>query len=169
MALAVLPNEGNGGNAGGPAGAAAGGSGNKPGDKPNGTVNKPGDGKEQAACGAPGQPKCAIDETGTPKVSPNEYDKAVDQYKVDADALRARVSAADDKGYFSGWKSMWFAPAVVACQPFQLPSFLGVSMGTMIDPCDVVEGVRYFMAYLWALGGLYLCMRMVTQTVRGGS
>ncbi len=163
------PTEGNGGNMGGPAGAAAGGSGNKPGDKPNGTVNKPGDGKEQAACGAPGQPKCAIDETGTPKVSPNEYDKAVDQYKVDADALRARVSAADDKSYFSGWKSMWFAPAVVACQPFQLPSFLGVSMGAVIDPCAVVEGVRYFMAYLWALGGLYLCMRMVTQTVRGGS
>lgn len=161
------PNQGNGGNAGGPAGAAYGGSGNKPGDKPDGTTNKPGDGKEQAACGAPGQPKCAIDETGTPKVSPNEYDKAVDQYKIDMDAIRAKVAGTEDKSYFEGWKSMWFAPAVAACQPFALPSVLGVSLA--IDPCAVVEGIRYFMAYIWAIVGLAVCVQMIGRTIRGSA
>nr|WP_271452184.1 MULTISPECIES: hypothetical protein [unclassified Acidovorax] len=161
------PTQGSGGNAGGPAGAAFGGSGNKPGDKPDGTTNKPGDGKEQAACGAPGQPKCAIDETGTPKVSPNEYDKAVDQYKIDMDAIRAKVAGTEDKSYFEGWKSMWFAPAVAACQPFALPSVLGVSLA--IDPCAVVEGIRYFMAYVWAIIGLAICVQMIGRTIRGSA
>ncbi|WP_208935668.1 hypothetical protein [Paracidovorax avenae] len=161
------PSQGSGGNAGGPAGAAFGGSGNKPGDKPDGTTNKPGDGKEQAACGAPGQPKCAIDETGTPKVSPNEYDKAVDQYKIDMDAIRAKVAGTEDKSYFEGWKSMWFAPAVAACQPFALPSVLGVSLA--IDPCAVVEGIRYFMAYVWAIVGLAICVQMIGRTIRGSA
>ncbi|MDA8456142.1 hypothetical protein M4R22_15340 [Acidovorax sp. GBBC 3334] len=162
------PTEGSGGNRGGPAGAAFGGSGNKPGDKPTGTVDKPTDGKEQAACGAPGQPKCAIDETGTPKVSPNEYDKSVDQYKTDMDQLREKASGSSDKGYFEGWRSLWFAPPVVACTPFKLPVFLGVDMGALIDPCAVVNGVRYIMAYLWALAGLFICLRMITQTFRAG-
>jgi hypothetical protein len=51
------PTAGTGGPSGGPASAAIG---------PKGVISKPAEGQEQQACGAPGQPKCGIDETGTP-------------------------------------------------------------------------------------------------------
>ncbi|WP_343593347.1 hypothetical protein [Paracidovorax wautersii] len=167
------PSTGTGGSAGGPAGAAAGGtgsggSGSGSGTRPDGTTNKPSDGKEQQACGAPGQPKCQIDETGTPKIEDGKYDKAADQYKTDRDALRDKASGTSDKGFFDGWRSFWFAPPIAACVPFALPSLLNVSLGN-VDPCAVVEGVRSIMAYIWALAGLLLCVGMVTRTIRGGS
>lgn len=167
------PSTGAGGSAGGPAGAAAGGtgsggSGSGSGTRPDGTTNKPSDGKEQQACGAPGQPKCQIDETGTPKIEDGKYDKAADQYKTDRDALRDKASGTSDKGFFDGWRSFWFAPPIAACVPFALPALLNVSLGN-VDPCAVVEGVRSIMAYIWALAGLLLCVGMVTRTIRGGS
>lgn len=167
------PSTGTGGSAGGPAGAAAGGtgsggSGSGSGTRPDGTTNKPSDGKEQQACGAPGQPKCQIDETGTPKIEDGKFDKAADQYKTDRDALRDKASGTSDKGFFDGWRSFWFAPPIAACVPFALPSLLNVSLGN-VDPCAVVEGVRSIMAYIWALAGLLLCVGMVTRTIRGGA
>jgi hypothetical protein len=53
------PASGTGGAAGGPASAAINAKG-------SGTIAKPADGQEQQACGAPGQPPCRIDESGTP-------------------------------------------------------------------------------------------------------
>lgn len=153
------PSTGTGGNAGGPASAAVGPGG-------NGTTNKPADGKEQANCGAPGQPKCGIDETGTPRAEKNQFDNAADKYKTDMDSNREKISGASDKGFFEGWRSFWWAPPVVACQPFQLPSILGLALPS-VDACAVVEGVRTVMGVLWALAGFIFCMRMVALTIRG--
>lgn len=158
------PAVGNGGPAGGPAGAA----GSSAGGGGTGTVPTPGEGQEQAACGAPGQPPCRLDETGTPKVQPGQWDNAADQYKTTRDANRGTMSGEGDKGFFNGWSSFFFAPPVAQCVPFTMPSMQGMAVPDL-DPCAVVDGVRQVMAYIWALTALYLCVGMVTRTVRGTS
>jgi len=154
------PSAGTGGPAGGPGAAAGTGT---TGPVTGGTVSKPGDGKEQAACGAPGQPKCAIDETGTPTVAGNKFDSAADAYKSTMDTNRGTMSGTSDKGYFNGWTSFWAAPPVASCQTYELPQDKG-----SIDPCPVVDGVRSVMGYIWALAAMWLCVGMVTRTIRGG-
>lgn len=148
------PSTGTGGNAGGPASSAVGSGG-------SGTVPAPEAGKEQAACGAPGQPKCLIDEAGTS--DPWEADELkahAEKYKSDVDAVRGTVSGSADKGFFSGWQAAFIVPPVAACEAFALPRGMG-----SIDPCPVAEGMRSVMAYIWAVGGLFLVLRMIKKVV----
>lgn len=138
------PANGNGGNSGGPASAAGSGSGSD-----DGTTDKPEDGKEQQNCGAPGQPPCKLDESGTPGTfSPNN---GVKDYKDKMDQQREQIKGAGD-GVFGGLNVFFSAPPVVGCTPFTLPNEMGA-----IDPCGVVDGVRAVMAYLWAIAALWLC------------
>lgn len=146
------PSAGTGGSAGGPVGA--GGSGTKP----DGTQDKPGEGKEQANCGAPGQPKCGIDETGTPTKFDGDG-KALDDWKATMDSNRATIKESGD-GVFSGMTIFFSAPPVAGCSAFELPRDMG-----SIDPCNVVDGVRGVMGYIWALGGLFLCLGWIREAV----
>ena len=153
------PTTGNGGNAGGPASAAVGG----PGGGAGGTAasnagTKPTeDGKEQVACGAPGQPKCGIDESGTPKDYTGKDGLA--EWKAAVDSNRAQIKDSGG-GVFDGFAVFFSAPPVASCSPFDLPNDYG-----SLDPCPVVDGVRGVMAYIWALGALFLCIGWIREAI----
>ncbi len=146
------PSTGDGGPAGGPAGAAGSGK------KPDGTTDKPGEGKEQANCGAPGQPKCGIDEGGTP--SKFDGDKAaLDKWKSDVDANRNTIKDTD--GSFFDSYSMFFAvPPIVPCEPIELPNDQ-----VLTRQCDVVEGTRSVMSYIWALAAIWICLGWIREAI----
>ena len=147
------PTNGDGGPAGGPAGAAGG-----TGTEPDGTTPKPGEGKEQANCGAPGQPKCGIDESGTP--SKFEGDKAaLDKWKSEVEANRNTIKDAD--GSFFESYSMFFAvPPIVPCEPIELPNDQVITR-----QCDVVEGTRSVMSYIWALAAIWICLGWIREAI----
>lgn len=129
----------------------------------DGTVTKPATGKEQAACGAPGQPKCGIDETGTPeKVGDDKYNSKLDQYKTDSKNAGDQIKGEGD-GVFSSYTTFFAAPALQACEPVELPAVAGVSLGSISKQCDVVEGVRSVMAYIWALVAMWVCLGWVKR------
>ena len=167
-------------NGGGASGGPATGSNNKPGGKgcndgsktpelpcsgkgeldADGNTDKPEDGKEQAACGAPGQPKCRIDESGTPgSVGDDKYLSKLDPYKSDSEAAREQIKSVGT-GIFEPWAMLFSAPPLATCEGFDLPSRDGQSMGT-IDPCNVVDGIRTAMAYIWAIAAFWLCLGWV--------
>lgn len=145
------PGAGSGGSAGGPAGAA-----NGSGTKPDGT--KPTEeGKEQQNCGAPGQPKCGIDESGTPKTYTGSDGLA--DWKAAVDSNRAQIKDSGG-GVFDGFAIFFSAPPVASCSPFDLPNDYG-----SLDPCPVVDGVRGVMGYIWALGALFLCIGWIREAI----
>lgn len=146
------PSTGDGGPAGGPAAAAGSGT------KPDGTTPKPGDGKEQANCGAPGQPKCGIDESGTP--GKFDGDKAaLDGWKSAVEANRNTIKDAD--GSFFDSYSMFFAvPPIVPCEPIELPNDQ-----VLTRQCDVVEGTRSVMSYIWALAAIWICLGWIREAI----
>jgi hypothetical protein len=116
-------------------------------------------------CGVPGKPACVMSEAGTlPPVASTAYDAKLDAYKDAADTNRDVISGTGDKSFFNGWSVFFSAPAVVQCQAIPLPNYLGQSMGAL-DPCPVVDGVRYVMGFLWAASALYLCLGMVKGAV----
>lgn len=149
------PAAGAGGSSGGPSGAASGSNG---GTKPDGTTPKPDDGKEQANCGAPGQPKCGIDESGTP--TKFDGDKAaLDAWKSAVEANRATIKDAD--GSFFDSYSMFFAvPPIVPCEPIELPNDQ-----LLTRQCDVVEGTRSVMSYIWALAAIWICLGWIREAI----
>jgi len=164
---------GNGGNAGGPASSSDGGMvtpGGIVGAGPAGTASAvapstPASGVE-AACGAPGEPQCAIKEDGTPNAPDASIAKAADGYNRDSQALLGTVGGINDKaGLFSGWGTLFSAPAVVACTPFVLPEYMGGPSLGSINPCPVVDGVRSVMGYIWALTGMILCLGMIRKVI----
>lgn len=122
-------------------------------------------------CGLPGKPVCAVkvDETGTPAdVAEAKFQPMADKVKTSKDSGLDRMkTSGDTSGMFTGWSAFFGTPAMVTCTPIALPQFKGVSMGSL-DPCPVVDGMREVMAYLWAAGGLFLCLGMIRQTVQGG-
>lgn len=177
------PDAGTGGNAGGSASAAVGGKGGgaggtaagtgtgtgtgsgTTGGNSSGSVAKGPEGTEQAACGAPGQPVCAVkvDENGTPQVGDTfkTANEAVDKGKTDTDQLREKAAGKDDKGFFEPFKDLFLTPPMAACEAIALPDRIGMS----IDPCPVVDGVRSVMAWIWAAGGLWLCFGMIKRSI----
>lgn len=149
------PTEGTGGNGGGPAGAAI-----PSGQSTPGRVDGV-EGQEQQACGAPGQPKCGIDETGTPApIAATHYDGRIDAVQAEADAARSTIAGNADKQFFANWETFFSAPPLMQCRGFDLPNDMGA-----IDPCGVVDGMRHVMAFLWPLAALFLCLRMVKQVI----
>ena len=55
---------------------------------------------------------------------------------------------------------LFSAPPLATCEGFDLPAHAGQSMGT-IDPCNVVDGIRTAMAYIWAIAAFWLCLGWV--------
>lgn len=128
-----------------------------------GTVTKPGTGKEQANCGAPGQPKCGIDETGTPeKVGDDKYNSKLDQFKTDSKNAADQIKG-EGASEFSTYATFFAAPPLKTCDPIELPTVAGVSMGSIGKQCDVVDGVRSVMSYIWALVAMWICLGWVKR------
>lgn len=120
---------------------------------------------EIQTCGYPGGPACKIDETGTPEALPKgEYLPSLDEYKAKADENRTTIGGNGDKPFFTGWNLFFFAPALAPCEPMTLPDFQGRPMG-QLDACNVVDGTRSVMSYIWALGALFLCLGMIKKVV----
>lgn len=151
------PSTGDGGPAGGPAAAA--GSGTKPGTKPgDGDGDGDDDGEEKDGCGAPGQPKCRIDEGDTPgKFDGNQA--ALDDWKSAVEANRNTIKDTDG-GFFDSFNLFFSAPPVVACEAIELPNQQSITRH-----CDVVDGTRSVMAYIWALAALWICLGWIREAI----
>lgn len=146
------PSTGTGGSAGGPAAAAGSGT------KPDGTTPKPDDGKEQAHCGAPGQPKCGIDESGTPTKFDGKGD-LLGGWEEGVKTNRATIEKSG-AGIFESFDVFFSAPPLAGCEPIELPSDQVITRH-----CDVVEGTRSVMAYIWALTALWLCVGWIREAI----
>lgn len=164
---ASIPETGNGGNSGGPKQSTDGGvrtpSGvvtGPPGTPaPSGTIEKPPEGEEQAECGAPGQPKCAIDEAGTPS-----GEGALGEGDGSA--------ASTEAGFLSEIAKAQQLQAPQWTWTFQLPSGctpLVMEAFTMtIDVCQWQPMVHGLMGIMWIMAAVFLCVRMVFTTVNKG-
>ena len=146
------PSTGNGGPAGGPAAAAGSGT------KPDGTTPKPGEGKEQANCGAPGQPKCGIDESGTPTKFDGKGD-LLGGWEEGVKTNRATIEKSGT-GIFESFNVFFSAPPLAGCEPIELPNDQVITRH-----CDVVEGTRSVMAYIWALTALWLWVGWIREAI----
>lgn len=146
------PDTGTGGSGGGPSGAAGG-------TKPDGNTDKPEEGKEQQACGAPGQPPCKIDETGTPKEYKGDGGKGLDKWKADIEANRDQMKESGG-GIFDSMNVLFAAPPLASCTPIPLPG--GVAYEKQ---CEVVDTGRAIMAYVWALTAIWLCLGWIREAV----
>ena len=155
------PSTGTGGSQGGPAAALGTGGG----VKPDGTTDAPGEGKEQAACGAPGQPKCSVkvDETGTPD-GKTAYGKA----KADLDKLESdytdnlnTIKSTADKDTSWGIVPSWISHG--ECTPWDLGSFqiMGQAIPLNVNICAIMPYVVATTSFLWVVGTFFLTIGMV--------
>ena len=140
------PATGDGGPAGGPAAAAGSGT------KPDGTAPKPDDGKEQAACGAPGQPKCSINEAGTPD-GKSAFDSANTGLDQNKDGWLAEISKVKDLTA-PGWTWTFQLPS--GCTPLDVPAF-----NLSLDVCRFQPIIHDIMSMLWAIATVMGCALMV--------
>lgn len=153
------PTNGDGGPAGGPAGAAGG-----TGTKPDGTTPKPGEGKEQANCGAPGQPKCQIDETGTPNGADSKG-KFLDAVNKAADDQKAAIENAS-KLKADGWTFTFTLPS--GCSALALSAYQVSGQGPLsLDVCKWQPMIHDVMTMVWLICTVWGCINMVGATLRG--
>jgi hypothetical protein len=159
------PVAGDGGPRGGPAGsqgnAANGveGTGNT-GTVTNGTITKPADGKEQANCGAPGQPQCKIDETGTPTDAAGKLKAGTDQMNAGMDGHKKLI---DDLKENTGpsWSLTFELPS--SCTPFELWE------GMSVDMCKYQPVIHDLMSMIWIATTLWACIAMMGRTFNSGT
>lgn len=116
-----------------------------------------------AACGAPGQPACKLDETGTPTTAPDMSLKTT-ELNQQASTQRDTISGSGDKGFFSSWSQFFTVPPLVACEPLALPHFMFWDMPS-IDICMVVTPMREIMAWIWAFVGFWVCLGWIREVV----
>lgn len=149
------PSQGSGGSQGGPASAAGG-------KKPDGTTPTPAEGKQQAACGAPGQPKCKIDETGTPD-GKSVFDgpkKSLDDAFVEAKKQLDGVKSAGDKDTGWGVVPSWMQHA--SCTPWSLGTLpIGDGREITIDVCRIMPYIEAVTSFLWAITTFVATLAMV--------
>jgi len=160
------PTEGNGGASGGPIGSTVkDGSGSS-----TGTVTKPADGTEQQACGAPGQPVCAVtlDEKGTPKGLDDQKLGVFDDAKKGFDEAIVGITGTSGKDTSWGVVPSWFTPG--SCAPvnlWTLPEKLG-SRQIVLDLCPVMDEIHLLTNFLWVVATFFLTINMVRETVTKG-
>lgn len=142
------PSAGNGTAAGGPSGAASSGGGS------TGTTPKPAEGEEQQACGAPGQPPCKIDETGTPTDGNfSDGEQRLEQAKTDA---IAEINKAR-----TGQGFTWTFQLPTGCQPLQLPAFAG--MIDSIDICQFQPTIHDLLSMIWIAATIFALWGMASR------
>lgn len=142
------PAAGDGGNAGGPASAAVG---------PKGTVSKPVEGEEQAACGAPGQPKCQIDETGTP-TGTGEFDSGKTALDTNKDSVKTAIDGAANI-QVPAWTFSFALPT--GCTAYNT----GIK-GFVMNPCQYQSTIHDLMSMVWAAVTAFCIIGMVGRTIR---
>lgn len=154
------PGTGNGGNAGGPAAAAAGGKGGGAGGTASGTgtTEAPGEGEEQAACGAPGQPVCDVRVDGTDVPKTGDFSKGTEaqdaskQSAVDAINNAANITAPS-------WSFTFQFPT--GCTPLTINI-----QNFVLDPCEFQGTIHDLMSMIWAAVTVFCLIGMVGRTIR---
>lgn len=162
-----IPEAGQGGNEGGPKAAGDGGTRTPSGTKidppgtppPTGNVEAPGEGEEQAACGAPGQPKCLIDETGTPSGEGALGEGDGSAASTEAGFLSEIVKAQQLQA--PQWTWTFELPS--GCAPFVMEAF-----NMTINVCQWQPMIHDLMSIMWIMAAVFLCVRMVFTTVNKG-
>lgn len=172
------PSAGTGGNAGGGAASAMGGkggsaggtaagtgsgsgSGGGTGGNSSGSVAKGPEGTEQAACGAPGQPVCAVkvDESGMPsKGDLSQGETASDKAKSDAEA--AIASAASIQA--PTWSFSFQLPT--GCTSYSPQGFEAFNI--TLNPCQWQSTIHDLMSMIWAAVTAFCIIGMVGRTIR---
>lgn len=152
------PGTGGGGPEGGPGGTGSslnpggGGSG-------SGTVQTPAEGEEQAACGAPGQPACRIDETGTPRDGTGKFEganKGLDQTK---DGFLDELDKVKD---LKAPEWTWTFQLPTGCTMISLEGF-GQSFD--IDVCRFQPVIHDLMTLIWIASTIGCCIIIVNRTM----
>lgn len=175
---------GNSSNGGGPTGGPATGSNNGPGGKgcndgskaptpacsgrgtndSDGTTTKPPTGKEQQACGAPGQPKCSIDETGTPD-GKSVFDKAKSDMDAEWDKKKTELDKfmnGGDKDTSWGVTPSWLHTG--GCSPWSLGTLPVINVQINVDICPIKNVVDAVMSFIWAVGTFFAVTSLVFRT-----
>lgn len=155
------PDAGTGGNSGGSAAAAMGGKGGSAGGTAtgSGTVKAPTPGEEQAACGAPGQPVCAVkvDEKDMPdgKSAFTKTDEALEKNATDS---RSGIDKALAQSAPS-WSFSFQLPT--GCTPYET----GIK-GFVLNPCQYQSTIHDLMSMIWAAVTAFCLIGMVTRAIR---
>lgn len=160
------PSAGQGGPEGGPAGAAVGGKGGNAGGTATGTGKVGGGGggsgeNEQQNCGAPGQPQCKIDETGTPSSGASEFASATAAAEAAKDAAKAGIDGAANL-QAPAWSFSFQLPS--GCAGYQVANFKGTNF--TMNPCQYQSTIHDLMAMLWAAVTAFCIIGMVGRTIR---
>lgn len=158
------PPNGNGGNPGGPAGAAGGGTGGGTGGDGEGEGED-----DKKGCGLPGQPKCAIDETGTPdgKAAYGELNGKLDGLDAQRKTGTDKIMGTGDKD--TGWGTTWSWFAHGQCRPVILGTLpVGNGVDIKIDICPIVPYANLVLNFLWAVGTFLAVLEMVFRVTTKG-
>jgi len=163
-----VPSTGTGGASGGPSGSGGGVVVNP------GRSTAPGDGTEQAACGAPGQPVCAVkmDETGTPN-GDGTFTSLTNATNTAANQRDgAMASVLDSSGKDTSWGVIptWLTNG--SCSPtvlMTLPAKMGGTAVTL-DICPHLPLIYTLMNFLWTVWTFFAVVAMVFRvtTSSGG-
>lgn len=157
------PSTGDGGNGGGPAGAVGGGGG-------TGEGEGEGEGdKDKKGCGLPGQPKCAIDETGTPdgKSAYGELNGKLDGLDAQRKTGTDKITGTGDKDTSWGTSWSWFVNG--QCRPISLGILpIGTGVEMRIDICPIVPYTNLVLNFLWAVGTFIAILSMVFRVTTKG-
>ena len=135
----------------------------------DGTTDKPGEDKEQQACGAPGQPKCRIDETGTPD-GKSAFDSSKDKLNSEFDKLTTeldKIKSSDGKDTSWGVMPSWIQTG--GCSPWNLGTIPYIDKQITIDICAIKPYVDGVMNFLWALGTFFAVISMVFRVTTNTS
>lgn len=116
---------------------------------------------ELITCGLPSTPACKIDETGTAKSELPTPEDALKPATDAGDKLLRDVVGDDDKRWT--W-TLLDAPPMASCSPVVMPSVMGYKIPDL-DACATVEGIRSFMAWVWAFVGFGICISLVREVV----
>ncbi|MNV91535.1 hypothetical protein D3C71_1860380 [compost metagenome] len=106
-----------------------------------------------------------VDEKGMPEGAGTTFDDAkakLEETKGKNEQQLAKASGLGDKGFLEPARNLFWAPPIAACEAMALPP---VFNGLSVDPCGVVDGGRTIMGFLWAAGGLFLCLGMIKRSV----
>lgn len=171
------PSAGTGGNSGGGAAAGMGGKGGGAGGTAAGTgsgtgagssnsggrVTNPGDGTEQAACGAPGQPVCSVkvDETGMPGLG-TTFKAATDKVNENFDSTSEAIKQIRDGESKPSWSFTFRLPT--GCTSYAPAGF--DDFAVTINPCAWQSTIHDLMSMVWAAATAFCLIGMVGRTFR---
>lgn len=127
------------------------------------------EGKEQAACGAPGQPKCAIDESGVPRSVPGNSTNELGA------ADSARTAKLNEILSPAGKDTSWAMPAWFTarggCEPWNLGTLHigGGEIPFTVNICPLRPYIDGVLAWLWVFGTFLACLAMMGRVMGAGA